>query len=59
MPKSPFFERIKHDVLKIVAAIPYGKVTTYSSIGDHLLGMWPISLQGFRLLSNFRCPGFE
>ena len=36
MAKSPFFERIKGDVLKIVAVIPEGKVTTYSSIGEHL-----------------------
>jgi methylated-DNA-protein-cysteine methyltransferase-like protein len=36
MAKSPFFERIKGDVLKIVAVIPEGKVTTYASIGEHL-----------------------
>lgn len=36
MAKSPFFERIKGDVLKIVAVVPEGKVTTYSSIGEHL-----------------------
>jgi methylated-DNA-protein-cysteine methyltransferase related protein len=36
MPKSPFFIRIKSDVLKIVSAIPKGKVCSYSSIGEHL-----------------------
>jgi methylated-DNA-protein-cysteine methyltransferase related protein len=36
MPKSPFFLRIKTDVLKIVAVIPKGKIATYRSIGEHL-----------------------
>jgi methylated-DNA-protein-cysteine methyltransferase related protein len=36
MPKSPFFIRIKSDILKIVAAIPKGKVCSHSSIGEHL-----------------------
>jgi methylated-DNA-protein-cysteine methyltransferase related protein len=36
MPKSPFFIRIKSDVLKLVSAIPEGKVCSYSSIGEHL-----------------------
>jgi methylated-DNA-protein-cysteine methyltransferase related protein len=36
MPKSPFFQRIKTDVLKIVSAIPSGKIATYRSIGEHL-----------------------
>jgi methylated-DNA-protein-cysteine methyltransferase related protein len=36
MPKSPFFIRIKADVLKIVAAIPEGSVCSYASIGEHL-----------------------
>lgn len=34
--KSPFFTRIKVDVLKIVSAIPKGKCLTYKSIGEHL-----------------------
>jgi methylated-DNA-protein-cysteine methyltransferase related protein len=36
MAKSPFFVRIKGDVLKIVSAIPEGKCCTYASIGEHL-----------------------
>ncbi len=36
MPKSPAFIRIKADVLKIVAAIPAGRVCTFRSIGEHL-----------------------
>jgi methylated-DNA-protein-cysteine methyltransferase related protein len=36
MPKSPFFIRIKADVLKIVSSIPAGKICTYHSIGAHL-----------------------
>ncbi len=36
MPPSPFFARIKSDVLAIVRAVPAGKVTTYASIGEHL-----------------------
>jgi methylated-DNA-protein-cysteine methyltransferase-like protein len=36
VPKSSAFVRIKADVLKIVAAIPYGRLTTYRSIGQHL-----------------------
>jgi methylated-DNA-protein-cysteine methyltransferase related protein len=34
--KSPHFARIKSDVLKIVAAIPEGRVATYRAIGEHL-----------------------
>lgn len=34
--KSPFFARIKVDVLNIVASIPSGKCSTYKSIGEHL-----------------------
>jgi methylated-DNA-protein-cysteine methyltransferase-like protein len=33
---SPFFARIKADVLRIVAAIPQGRVATYAAIGAHL-----------------------
>jgi methylated-DNA-protein-cysteine methyltransferase related protein len=33
---SPFYARIKTDVLKIVSSIPKGKVCTFSSIGTHL-----------------------
>jgi methylated-DNA-protein-cysteine methyltransferase related protein len=36
MTGSPFYARIKGDVLTIVAAIPKGKVCTFSSIGEHL-----------------------
>jgi methylated-DNA-protein-cysteine methyltransferase-like protein len=36
MGKSPFFARIKNDVLKIVLVIPTGKCCTYGSIGEHL-----------------------
>jgi methylated-DNA-protein-cysteine methyltransferase related protein len=36
MAGSPFYARIKADVLKIVASIPKGKVCTFSSIGEHL-----------------------
>jgi methylated-DNA-protein-cysteine methyltransferase related protein len=33
---SAFFARIKADVLKIVATIPFGKVTSFADIGAHL-----------------------
>jgi methylated-DNA-protein-cysteine methyltransferase related protein len=36
MPKSVAFIRIKTDVLKIVAAIPKGRLCTFRSIGEHL-----------------------
>jgi methylated-DNA-protein-cysteine methyltransferase related protein len=36
MAGSPFYTRIKGDVLAIVSAIPKGKVCTFSSIGEHL-----------------------
>jgi methylated-DNA-protein-cysteine methyltransferase related protein len=36
MAGSPFYARIKSDVLKIVSSIPKGKVCTFSSIGDYL-----------------------
>jgi methylated-DNA-protein-cysteine methyltransferase related protein len=36
VPKSPFFQRIKSDVLRIVAAIPDGRIATYRAIGEHL-----------------------
>jgi methylated-DNA-protein-cysteine methyltransferase related protein len=36
MAGSPFYARIKGDVLAIVSAIPKGKVCTFSSIGEHL-----------------------
>jgi methylated-DNA-protein-cysteine methyltransferase related protein len=36
MAGSPFYARIKGDVLSIVSAIPKGKVCTFSSIGEHL-----------------------
>jgi methylated-DNA-protein-cysteine methyltransferase related protein len=36
MAGSPFYARIKGDVLMIVSAIPKGKVCTFSSIGEYL-----------------------
>jgi methylated-DNA-protein-cysteine methyltransferase related protein len=36
MAGSPFYARIKADVLIIVASIPKGRVCTFSSIGEHL-----------------------
>ncbi|WP_237216070.1 MGMT family protein [Falsiroseomonas oryziterrae] len=33
---SPFFARIKGDVLAIVASVPAGRVVTYAAIGAHL-----------------------
>lgn len=36
LAKSPFFARIKIDVLKMVSSIPNGKYSTYKSIGEHL-----------------------
>jgi methylated-DNA-protein-cysteine methyltransferase related protein len=36
MAGSPFYARIKGDVLRIVSSIPRGKVCTFSSIGEHL-----------------------
>ncbi|HAN96585.1 MAG TPA: cysteine methyltransferase [Planctomycetaceae bacterium] len=36
MPKSPNFIRIKADVLRLVAKVPRGRVTTYGAIGLEL-----------------------
>ena len=36
MTGSPFFARIKADVLRIVAAVPPGRVVTYADLGAHL-----------------------
>ncbi|MBY0339477.1 MAG: MGMT family protein, partial [Acetobacteraceae bacterium] len=36
MAKSPFFARIRRDVLAIVAAIPEGRLVTFAAIGAHL-----------------------
>ncbi|WP_137181818.1 MGMT family protein [Roseomonas sp. AR75] len=33
---SPFFARIKGDVLRIVASVPSGRVVTYADVGAHL-----------------------
>ena len=33
---SPFYARIKADVLKIVAAVPEGRVASFADIGAHL-----------------------
>ena len=45
MAKSPFFARIKADVLTIVASIPEGEVLTFRDIGAHLdvIDVAPIS----------------
>jgi methylated-DNA-protein-cysteine methyltransferase-like protein len=34
--RSPFFARIKADVLRILAGVPPGRVVTYADIGAHL-----------------------
>ncbi|MBP0466243.1 MGMT family protein [Roseomonas sp. PWR1] len=36
MARSPFFARIKGDVLRIVAAVPEGRVVTFADIAAHL-----------------------
>jgi methylated-DNA-protein-cysteine methyltransferase related protein len=36
LAKSPFFARIKTDVLKIAACIPEGRLCTFADIGAHL-----------------------
>ncbi len=36
MPKSPNFIRIRADVLRLVAEVPRGRVTTYGAIGREL-----------------------
>ncbi len=36
MAKSPFFARIKGDVLGIVASVPAGRVVTFADVGAHL-----------------------
>jgi methylated-DNA-protein-cysteine methyltransferase related protein len=36
MPNSPFFTRIKKDVLSITNSIPSGKIVTFADIGQHL-----------------------
>lgn len=36
MPNSPFFARIRSQVLQLTDAIPIGRVCTYQSIGAHL-----------------------
>jgi methylated-DNA-protein-cysteine methyltransferase related protein len=33
---SPFFARVKADVLRIVAAVPAGRVVTFADVGAHL-----------------------
>jgi methylated-DNA-protein-cysteine methyltransferase-like protein len=33
---SPFFARIKADVLRILAAVPAGRVVTFTDVGAHL-----------------------
>lgn len=36
MAGSPFFARIKRDVLAIAAAVPPGRVVTFEAVGAHL-----------------------
>jgi methylated-DNA-protein-cysteine methyltransferase-like protein len=36
MAASPFFARIKADVLRIVAAVPGGRVVSFADVGAHL-----------------------
>jgi methylated-DNA-protein-cysteine methyltransferase related protein len=36
MAGSPFFARIKGDVLKIMAAVPKGRLVTFLDVGRHL-----------------------
>jgi methylated-DNA-protein-cysteine methyltransferase related protein len=36
MPKSPKFVRIKQDILRMIAEIPEGRVSTYGRIGSEL-----------------------
>ncbi len=36
MPASPFFARIKADVLRIIASVPAGRVVNFADVGLHL-----------------------
>lgn len=36
VPNSAAYARIKADILRIVAAIPNGRIATYGAIGSHL-----------------------
>lgn len=36
MSKSPFFARIRGDVVAILASVPAGQVVTFADIGAHL-----------------------
>lgn len=36
MPASPFYARIKAQVLQLTAAVPAGRVCTFQSIGEYL-----------------------
>lgn len=36
MAKSPFFARIKSDVVRIMQAVPHGRLVTFFDIGRHL-----------------------
>mgnify|MGYP002777082728 CR=1 FL=1 len=36
MAGSPFFDRIRRDVLAIARSVPAGKAVTYADIGQHL-----------------------
>ncbi|MGL4635438.1 MAG: MGMT family protein [Beijerinckiaceae bacterium] len=36
MSKSPFFARIKADVLKVMASVPRGHLVTFLDVGQHL-----------------------
>jgi methylated-DNA-protein-cysteine methyltransferase related protein len=36
MPNSPFFARIREQVLQLTAAVPEGRVCTFQSMGEYL-----------------------
>lgn len=36
MPTSPFYARIKAQVLQLTAAVPAGRVCTFRSMGEYL-----------------------
>src|SRR5512137_2918602 len=36
MARSPFFARIKRDVLAILEAVPSGRLVTFTDVGAHL-----------------------
>jgi methylated-DNA-protein-cysteine methyltransferase related protein len=36
MSNSPFFKRIKTDILQILKAVPFGRLVTFRDVGEHL-----------------------